>query len=210
MKKTKLPFNAKLATEQIAKSDKKMEKLITTVGPFRLELMEMHDTFETLMESIVYQQLTGKAAATILGRVKGLYKNKFPSPAQLIKTTDEQLRAVGLSGAKTAALKDLAERTKAGLIPDIEDLHSMDDEEIIETLSAVRGIGEWTVQMLLIFKLGRPDVMPSNDYGVRKGFAKVYKLADLPAPKKLLELSEKWRPYRSVASWYLWRSLELK
>ena len=210
MKKTKLPFNAKLATEHISSSCKKMDKLITTVGPCRLELMEMHDCFETLMESIVYQQLTGKAAATILGRVKGLYKDRFPTPAQLLKTKDDDLRAMGLSRAKTAALKDLAEKTKAGVIPTIEDLHSMDDEDIIETLSSVRGIGEWTVQMLLIFKLGRPDVMPTNDYGVRKGYAKVYKLAELPTPKRLLELTEKWSPYRTVGSWYLWRSLELK
>lgn len=208
--KLKLPFDAKAACKHVSAVDKKLAEIIEIVGPCRLELMVMHDCFETLLESIVYQQLTGKAAATILGRVKGLYKNKFPTPAQVLKTTDEQLRAVGLSGAKTAAIKDLAEKTKDGKIPSIDALKKMSDEEIVRTLSAVRGIGEWTVQMLLIFRLGRPDVMPSNDYGVRKGYAKIYKKKDLPTPKELLQASEKWKPYRTIASWYFWRSLELK
>lgn len=186
-----------------------MASVIKAVGPFRLELMEMHSCFETLLQSIVYQQLTGKAAATILSRVKGLYNNKFPSALQIIKTSDDDLRAAGLSRAKTAAIKDLAEKTKKGLLPDMEALYEMDDDEIVESLSSVRGVGEWTVQMLLIFRLGRADVMPSNDYGVRKGFARAYMLEDLPSPRELLERAEIWRPYRTVASWYLWRVLEL-
>lgn len=209
-KKLKLPFDAKQACKHVSTSDKKLAEIIEIVGPCRLELMVMHSCFETLLESIVYQQLTGKAAATILGRVKGLYKDQFPTPAQVLKTSDEQFRAVGLSGAKTAAIKDLAEKTEDGLIPDIEALKKMSDDEIIRKLSAVRGIGEWTVQMLLIFRLGRPDVMPANDYGVRKGYAKVYKKKDLPTPKELLLASEKWKPFRTIASWYFWRSLELK
>lgn len=208
-KKQVLPFNAVAAAKYVSAKDKKMAQLISYVGPCRLELMEMHNCFETLIESIVYQQLTAKAASTILGRVKGLYGDKFPSPAQLLKTKDQDLRSVGLSGAKAAALKDLAEKTLNGDLPEIDMLHSMEDDEIVEKLSSVRGIGEWTVQMLLIFKLGRPDVMPSNDYGVRKGYARTFKLKELPAPKELLRLSEKWRPYRTIASWYLWRSLEL-
>lgn len=187
-----------------------MAKVIKAVGPCKLELQEMQSCFDTLLESIVYQQLTGKAAATILGRVKGLYKDKFPTPSQVLKTSDDALRAVGLSRAKTAAIKDLAEKTKAGLIPDIAALEEMTDEDIVEVLSSVRGIGEWTVQMLLIFRLGRPDVMPHNDYGVRKGFARAFKLDELPAPRHLLTHSEKWRPYRTIGSWYLWRVLELK
>lgn len=209
-KKLKLPFDAKQACKYVSTADKRLAEIIEIVGPCRLELMAMHSCFETLLESIVYQQLTGKAAATILGRVKGLYKDQFPTPAQVLKTSDEQFRAVGLSGAKTAAIKDLAEKTKDGLIPEIEALKKMSDDEIIRKLSAVRGIGEWTVQMLLIFRLGRPDVMPANDYGVRKGYAKVYKKKDLPTPKELLLASEKWKPFRTIASWYFWRSLELK
>ncbi len=202
-------FDPKEAAEHIAKRDKKLARVIKDVGPCSLELAAMQDCFETLLESIVYQQLTGKAAATILGRVKALYKNDFPSPQQLLKTSDESLRAVGLSRAKTLAVKDLAEKTRAGVLPEIEELSEMDDQEIVEILSSVRGIGEWTAQMLLIFRLGRPDVMPANDYGVRKGLAKAYKLDDLPSPKELLGYAEKWRPYRTVASWYLWRVLEL-
>ncbi|MBX9685550.1 MAG: DNA-3-methyladenine glycosylase [Candidatus Obscuribacterales bacterium] len=203
-----LPFDAAKAAKHLSASDKTMAKIIKSVGPCRLELQEMQNAYESLMESIVYQQLTGKAAATIMGRVKGLYKNKFPSPVQLLKTSDEDLRAVGLSGAKTAAIKDLSLKKKEGLIPEVEQMEKMSDEEIIEILSSVRGIGEWTVQMLLIFRLGRPDVMPHNDYGVRKGFARAYNLEELPKPKELLTHSEIWRPYRSVAAWYLWRVLD--
>src|SRR6185369_8963821 len=115
----------------------------------------------------------------------------------------------GLSGAKTAAIKDLAEKTKRGILPLIDDLHEMEDDDIVETFSSVRGIGEWTVQMLLIFRLGRPDVMPHKDYGVRKGFAQLYGMKDLPTPSYLMEHAERWRPYRTVGSWYLWRQLEL-
>ncbi|MBX9720744.1 MAG: DNA-3-methyladenine glycosylase [Candidatus Obscuribacterales bacterium] len=205
-----LPFDSLAAAKIISKADKNLARVIKAVGPCRLELQAMQNSFESLLESIVYQQLTGKAAATILGRVKALYKDEFPSPAQVLKTTDETFRSVGLSGAKTAAIKDLADKSKKGLLPDIDALAQMSDDEIIEKLTAVRGIGEWTVHMLLIFRLGRPDVMPNNDYGIRKGFARAYELDDLPSPRFLLEHSEIWRPYRSIASWYLWRVLDLK
>jgi 3-methyladenine DNA glycosylase/8-oxoguanine DNA glycosylase len=165
----------------------------------------MHNCFESLLESIVYQQLTGKAAATILSRVKAIYQNQFPSPQQLIATELELLRSAGLSRAKAMSILDLAEKTYTGVLPQFADLEKMPDEEIIEKLSSVRGVGEWTVQMMLIFKLGRPDVMPIKDYGVRKGFARAFALAELPSPSQLLHHAEKWRPYRTVASWYLWR-----
>lgn len=207
--KDTLPFDVELATKAIARSDRSMAKLIKNVGPCKLKVQTMQSCFETLMESIVYQQLTGKAAATILGRVKALYGDNFPSPEQVIASEDQTLCAAGLSGAKTAAIKDLAEKASIGFLPDIEQLHNLSDEQIVEILSSVRGIGEWTVQMLLIFRLGRPDVMPSNDYGVRKGFARTYEFEELPSPKQLLLHAEKWRPYRTIASWYLWRSLEL-
>jgi DNA-3-methyladenine glycosylase II len=165
--------------------------------------------FDALAESIAYQQLTGKAAATIFGRVRALYpKRKWLDPNQLLATPDEALRAAGLSRAKTAALKDLAAKTIDGTVPSGRALLRMTDDEIITRLTTVRGIGRWTVEMLLLFDLGRPDVWPVDDYGVRKGFAKTFRRRELPTPKQLMKLGEKWRPYRSVAAWYFWRALD--
>jgi 3-methyladenine DNA glycosylase/8-oxoguanine DNA glycosylase len=165
--------------------------------------------FDALAESIAYQQLTGKAAATIFGRVRALYpKRKWLDPKQLLATPDETLRAAGLSRAKTAALKDLAAKTIDGTVPSGRALLRMTDDEIITRLTTVRGIGRWTVEMLLLFNLGRPDVWPVDDYGVRKGFAKTFRRRELPTPKQLMKLGEKWRPYRSVAAWYFWRALD--
>jgi DNA-3-methyladenine glycosylase II len=165
--------------------------------------------FDALAESIAYQQLSGKAAATIFGRVRALYpKRKWLDPEQLLATPDETLRAAGLSRAKTAALKDLAAKTIDGTVPAGRALIRMSDDEIVTRLTAVRGIGRWTVEMLLLFDLGRPDVWPVDDYGVRKGFAKTFGRRKLPTPKQLMKLGEKWRPYRSVAAWYFWRALD--
>jgi DNA-3-methyladenine glycosylase II len=165
--------------------------------------------FDALAESIAYQQLTGKAAATIFARVRALYpKRKWLDPKQLLATPDETLRAAGLSRAKTAALKDLAAKTIDGTVPSGRALVRMTDDEIITRLTTVRGIGRWTVEMLLLFDLGRPDVWPVDDYGVRKGFAKTFGRRKLPTPKQLMKLGEKWRPYRSVAAWYFWRALD--
>lgn len=187
-----------------------MKKLIARVGDFKLAPTAWQSTFEALAESIVYQQLTGKAAATILGRVKKLFhEENFFTPQEILAASEEQLRSAGLSRAKTLALKDLALKTTEGLVPDADDLHDLDDDQIVKRLVAIRGIGKWTVQMLLIFRLGKPDVLPVDDYGVRKGFALVYGLDELPKPKELESFGEIWRPYRTVAAWYLWRSLEL-
>jgi len=165
--------------------------------------------FDALAESIAYQQLTGKAAATIFARVRALYpKKKWLDPKQLLATPDETLRAAGLSRAKTAALKDLAAKTIDGTVPSGRALVRMTDDEIITRLTTVRGIGRWTVEMLLLFDLGRPDVWPVDDYGVRKGFAKTFGRRELPTPKQLMKFGEKWRPYRSVAAWYFWRALD--
>jgi DNA-3-methyladenine glycosylase II len=165
--------------------------------------------FDALAESIAYQQLSGKAAATIFGRVRALYpKRKWLDPEQLLATPDKTLRAAGLSRAKTAALKDLAAKTIDGTVPAGRALIRMSDDEIITRLTAVRGIGRWTVEMLLLFDLGRPDVWPVDDYGVRKGFAKTFRRRKLPTPKQLMKFGEKWRPYRSVAAWYFWRALD--
>lgn len=165
--------------------------------------------FDALAESIAYQQLNGKAAATIWGRVRALYpKRKWLEPSKVLGTPDEMLRAAGLSRAKAAALKDLAAKTIDGTVPSGRALLKMSDDEIIARLTQVRGIGRWTVEMLLLFDLGRPDVWPVDDYGVRKGFAKTFGKRKLPTPKELMKHGEKWRPYRSVAAWYFWRALD--
>jgi 3-methyladenine DNA glycosylase/8-oxoguanine DNA glycosylase len=203
------PFDRELAIQTLSKKDKKLAKLIAKVGPFNLEPEPFNDTFEHLLESIVYQQLTGKAAATIYTRVKGLFgSDKHPSPQQIIKCSIEELRSAGLSNSKALAIKDLADKTHQGHIPTLAELHLLSDDEIIEKLTTVRGIGPWTVHMLLIFGMLRPDVLPATDYGVRKGFALTYGKEDLPTTKELVSHAECWRPYRSVASWYMWRALD--
>ncbi len=170
----------------------------------------MRTPFQTLARSIVYQQLNGRAAATILGRVHAIYGGrKHFKPEAAATTTDELLRAAGLSRAKTAALKDLAAKTIDGTVPTARALVSKTDAEIIERLTAIRGVGRWTVEMLLIFRLGRPDVLPIDDYGVRKGLQRLLGAKELPSRAELAERGERWRPYRSAASWYLWRACEL-
>lgn len=165
--------------------------------------------FDALAESIAYQQLSGKAAATIWGRVRALFpKRKYLDPKLVVAMPDDKLRGAGLSGSKVAALKDLAAKTIDGTVPPGRALTKMTDEEIIERLIAVRGIGHWTVEMLLLFDLGRPDVWPVNDYGLQKGLAKTFGKRKLPTAKQMLKLGEKWRPYRSVAAWYFWRALD--
>lgn len=207
-----LGFDSKKAIRHITKIDPKMGELIKRVGAFTLELDEMLTPFEALAESIVYQQLTGKAAATIFSRVKAIYGGtRLPAARIIMQTPDEKLRGAGLSTAKTLAIKDLAEKQHAGLIPTLEQMQQMSDAQIIERLTQVRGIGRWTVEMLLMFRLGRPDVLPIHDYGVRKGFAVTIGSSKekLPTPKELEAYGERWRPYCSVAAWYLWRALEL-
>jgi DNA-3-methyladenine glycosylase II len=208
---TKLPFNPKDAIELLSKKDRTLGKLIKQVGPFRLEIEPMANPFHSLAESIVYQQLTGKAAATIFSRVKALYESpKYLKPEHILATDFDTLRQAGLSGSKALALQDLAAKAHDGQVPTNAKLTKMSDDEIKEQLIKIRGIGPWTVEMMLIFQMGRPDVLPIHDYGVRKGFARTFKSTDLPAPKQLLAAGEKWRPFRTVASWYLWRALEIK
>ena len=165
--------------------------------------------FDALAESIAYQQLSGKAAATIWGRVRALYpKKKYLDPKLVLATPDRKLRAAGLSRSKVAALKDLAAKTIDGTVPTARALAKMTDEEIIERLVSVHGIGRWTVEMLLLFDLGRPDVWPAADYGVQKGLAKTFGRRKLPTPKQMIKLGKKFQPYRSVAAWYFWRALD--
>jgi DNA-3-methyladenine glycosylase II len=197
------------AHQHLANTDPRMAQLIARSRRYNIARAVSIRPFDALAESIAYQQLSGKAAATIFGRVRALYpKRKRLDPEQLLATPDETLRAAGLSRAKTAALKDLAAKTIDGTVPSGRVLFRMSDDEIIARLTQVRGIGRWTVEMLLLFDLGRPDVWPVDDYGVRKGFAKAFGRRKLPTPKELMKFGEKWRPYRSVAAWYFWRALD--
>ena len=203
-------FDAKAAVKFIIATDPILGEIIKKVGPFPVTPDKSQGPYHALIRSIVYQQLTGKAAGTIFKRVKDLFphRSKF-DPEEILKTPDKVFRSAGLSGAKTAAIKDLSAKHLEGIVPTRREINKMTNEEIIERLVQVRGIGPWTVEMLLIFHIGRMDVLPSTDYGVRKGFALVYNKRKLPEPKELLKYGERWRPYRSVASWYLWRALEL-
>lgn len=199
------------AEKHLATTDPRMAALIAGSVRYNIKPTRPIRPFEALAESIVYQQLSGKAAATIWSRVRRLYPaRRRLDPAIVFATPDEKLRAAGLSASKTRALKDLAAKTLDGTVPSARALAQMSDEEIIARLTTVRGIGPWTAQMLLLFDLGRPDVWPHTDYGVRKGFAKTFGRRKLPTPKQLFRLGEKWRPYRSIAAWYFWRALDQK
>jgi DNA-3-methyladenine glycosylase II len=196
------------ALAHLSAADPQLKLLIELVGPCSLR-PKRRSPFEALVQAVTYQQLNGKAAATILGRFKRLYPRRFPTPEDILSTSDEQLRSAGLSRAKTAAIKDIAAKTLDGIVPASRQIKNLSDEEIIERLTQVRGVGPWTVQMLLIFTLGRPDVMPSTDYGVLQGYARTFGRRKLPKPLDLLKASEPWRPHRSTAAWYFWRALEL-
>lgn len=204
-------FDPAVAVRHLRESDAALRRLIDAVGPFRMELKTTPSIFVALAESIVYQQLNGKAAATIFGRVCALFPRAThgPTPKHILAASDEQLRGAGLSRPKLLALRDLAVRSKAGQVPTLEEAHGMDNEALIERLTEVRGIGQWTVEMLLMFRLGRPDVLPVDDYGIRQGFAHAFKTRELPGKKELEKRGVRWKPYRTVASWYLWRAVEL-
>lgn len=216
-RKSKLPFDPGEAIAHLRERDARLAALIDRVGPFTLRLDNLSSPFESLLESILYQQLHGKAAATIHRRVREHFGGD-PTPKLLLDTPDEILRAAGVSGNKIRAMKDLAARTLDGTVPTHAAIRKMSDADIVERLTEVRGIGAWTVEMLLIFRLGRPDVLPVTDYGVRKGFALTFQrvpksrpleAADLPKPDVVFRRGQRWAPYRSVASWYLWRACDL-
>ena len=198
---------------RLAKVDPILANVIRAAGKFTHTISAQHSPFHALARAIAHQQLNGIAAESIFGRFVGLYAANGTQAALLeaemvLATPDEKMRAVGLSFAKIASIKDLARKTLDGVVPPSEILHTLADEEIIERLTQVRGIGRWTVEMLLIFRLGRPDVLPVDDYGVKKGFAVTFKKRELPHAKDMQKRAERWRPYRSVASWYLWRALD--
>ncbi|OQA05276.1 MAG: Bifunctional transcriptional activator/DNA repair enzyme Ada [bacterium ADurb.Bin374] len=205
----KHPVGTAMAVRFLKSRDPVMKALIERTGPCGLAVDGMTSLFETLLEAIVYQQLTGKAAATIFGRVTDLFRpKKVIEPLDILRASDEELRSAGLSGPKIAAIRDLAEKAAAGELPTVAEIRTLDDEAIIERLTRVRGIGRWTVEMLLIFGLGRPDVLSSGDYGLRKGYAVLYNSGRLPSPREFAAAGERWKPWRSVASWYLWRAAE--
>jgi len=204
------PYNTRAALKHL-RSDAQLAALIDRIGACEMEINLTHDLFMALARAIVYQQLHGKAAATIFKRVIDLFprsgEGRFTAK-DILRCSDDKLRGAGLSQNKLLALRDLAAKTLDGTLPDLQALHALDDEVIIERLSSVRGIGRWTVEMLLIFHLGRPDVLPVDDFGVRKGYMLAFKRRDMPTPKQLKKLGEHWAPYRSVASWYLWRAAD--
>jgi O-6-methylguanine DNA methyltransferase len=202
-----LGFDPNLAVEQLRASDPVLARIIDEVGPFRMQLRPAASVFAALAEAIVYQQLNGKAAAAIFARLCALFPRGGLSTGRLLRASDEELRGVGLSRSKLLSLRDLAQKVEDGGVPPFAEIHRMPDETIIERLSEVRGIGRWTAEMLLIFRLGRPDVLPVDDYGVRKGFAIAYE-RELPSPKELAAHGNRWTPYRTVASWYFWRVVE--
>jgi DNA-3-methyladenine glycosylase II len=195
------------AVAHLKKVDPVMAQVIERVGSYKGWPATGGTHFDAVARSIVFQQLSGKAASTIHGRFQGLYGGRTPLPAELAATSDEQLRAVGLSRQKSAYLKDLGARVASGEVP-IETLHELTDDEVIAALTQVKGIGRWTAQMFMMFRLGRPDVLPDLDLGVQKGIQRAYRLRKLPAPERVKKIGAKWAPYRTVASWYLWRLLD--
>ena len=197
------------ASRLLARSDAVLRPVLSRAGPCPLAPERGLDPFTAVARAIAHQQLTGKAAATILGRfTEQVGKGRFPDARVVRKAPLPALRAVGFSTAKSLALKDLAEKTLDGTVPTARTLHQMDDEAIVERLTQVRGVGRWTVEMILMFRLGRLDVLPVGDYGVRKGFSLLHRKRALVEPDALLAHGERWKPYRSVAAWYLWRALE--
>lgn len=204
-----LPFDTARALRHLRRADPGLASLIKAVGPFGLEVNGAHDTFTALAEAIIYQQLSPRAAGTIHKRFCALFgEPSVPSPSIAVAMTEDELRSPGLSRAKVMAIKDLAARTLAGEVPTVEESRALSDEELVRRLSAVRGIGRWTAEMFLMFRLGRPDVLPLGDYGLRRGFGAAFGLGRVGTPAEVSERGEKWRPYRTVASWYLWRAVD--
>jgi DNA-3-methyladenine glycosylase II len=195
------------AVTYLKKADPRLAAVIEAIGPCTFEPAEHLAHFTAITRSIVFQQLSGKAASTIYSRFAALFDDDTPVASAVLALSEDQLRSVGLSRQKIGYLRDLATRVQAGEVP-IDTLHELTDDEIIEALTSVKGIGRWTAQMFLMFRLGRPDVLPDLDLGIQKGIQRAYRMRKLPSPKRVLEVGAKWAPYRTVASWYLWRSLD--
>ena len=194
--------------DYLTKACPHMQKLIRVHGPCLLAPEPDRTPFVSLVRAVAHQQLHGKAAETILKRFRGLFSNRFPTPKSLATVSDDDLRGVGFSRAKVASIRDIAAKVLDGTIPGTRAIKSMTDEEIIQRLTAVRGVGRWTVEMMLIFKLGRPDVLPADDFGVRAGLRAIRGLDAMPSPKEVREYGERWRPHATTAAWYLWRAAD--
>jgi DNA-3-methyladenine glycosylase II len=210
MAKSHYPVDAALAMQALSRADRRLAKVIRRVGCFPTKKRKPQHPFASLLQAIVYQQIAGKAAEAIFGRVKALGGSGFPTPEEILRAPKTKLRRAGLSRQKIAAVKDLAAKTLDGTVPPLAKIRRMSEEEIHERLTRVHGIGEWSVQMFLMSRLGRPDVLPAHDLGIRKGFQIVYGHKEAPKPQIILEHGERWRPYRSIASWYLWRAADEK
>ena len=205
-----LGFDPRKAVRHLKAADPALAAVIEAIGPFAMELKSSRSLFGALAEAIVYQQLSNKAAATIYGRVEALFPSAADgfTPGHILGIGEAALRGCGLSRAKVLAVQDLARRVQAGELPTLEEALALDDAALIERLVAVRGIGRWSAEMFLMFRLGRPDVLPLDDYSLRKAYAKAFRKRALPSSAALAKHGAKWRPYRTVASWYLWRTLE--
>ena len=202
-------FEPAKAVAHLRQADPALARIIDAVGPFGMQLKSSRSLFGALAEAIVYQQLSNKAAATIYGRIEALYPRARQgfTPAHILRTPDDRLRGVGLSRAKVLALRDLAQRVAGRTLPTLEEAQDLEDAALVERLIEVRGIGRWSAEMFLMFRLGRPDVLPLDDYSLRKAYATAFRKRALPSPQALEKHGEKWRPYRTVASWYLWQTL---
>ena len=199
------------AMQHLARRDRVMGRLIRKAGPCLLRPEPRRSPFQSLVGAVAHQQLNGTAAATILRRFTALFPGRrFPRPEDVLAMDDEALRGAGLSRAKVAAIRDIAARVVSGEIPTARAMGRMPDDEVVGRLTAARGVGRWTVEMLLMFQLGRPDVLPCDDFGVRNGFRIAYGLGEMPRPRELMEFGERWRPHRTVASWYLWRAVDME
>jgi len=201
----KPPFDLEKATQALAEADEKIGMLIDTYGPCTWTLRSMESPFQALLRAIVFQQLSTASADAIFKRVENLFDDRGPSPQAILDLSEDDIRAVGVSRPKIRYIRDLAEKTLNQTVPSLEEMHQLDNEEILDRLCAIKGIGRWTVEMLLMFNLGRPDVLPSTDLVIRRGFKNIYGWDELPSFKELDAFGERWSPYRSVASWYIWR-----
>ena len=205
----KFEMNHAAAIKHLSAADPVMKKLIAEIGACQLEPETKRSPFQSLVQAVAHQQLNGTAANTILTRFKKLFpRRKFPRPEDLANVTDAQIRACGFSFSKIAAIRDIAAKTLDGTIPSSRKIQAMSDEEIITRLTEARGVGRWTVEMLLIFQLGREDVLPVDDFGVRNGFRIAYKKREMPKPRALLKFGAKWCPHGTTAAWYLWRAAD--
>lgn len=197
------------ALRYLAAVDPTLGRIIREVGPCTIR-PQRRSPFEALVRAVAHQQLNGKAADTITRRFLELFPGRrFPTPVEVEQMAEDRIRSAGFSGSKVRAIQDIAAKAREGIVPERRILARLDDEAIIERLVQCRGVGRWTVEMFLMFTLARPDVLPADDFGVRNGFQLVHGLPEMPRPRELLEFGERWRPYRTTASWYLWRAVDL-